>query len=149
MDRLTLVPTGDVVVSGALAFNCVAQMRMLASFDPVKVQFGLPYHPRVQSPYQHVRVPERKVCLPAAVTGWHGHPDTLGIHAVDAVTATGSIGHEASRLHAEPPGHDNMPVRSVLPPGWSGAGVPGGASQGQSPARGAPDPAPQAPQAPP
>jgi Phage integrase family len=27
-----------------------------------------------------------------------------------------------------------MPVRSVLPPGWSGAGAPGGASQGQSPA---------------
>ena len=36
-----------------------------------------------------------------------------------------------------------MPVRSVLPPGWSGAGAPGGASQGQSPARGAPDAAPR------
>jgi len=38
-----------------------------------------------------------------------------------------------------------MPVRSVLPPGWPGAGAPGGASQGQSPARGTPDAAPQAP----
>jgi len=27
--------------------------------------------------------------------------------------------------------------------GWDGAGAPGGASQGQSPARGAPDPAPR------
>jgi hypothetical protein len=43
------------------------------------------------------------------------------------VTATGSIGHEASRLHAEPPGHDNMPVRSVLPPGRGAAGAAGAA----------------------
>ena len=57
MDRLTLAPTGDVVVSGALAFNCVAQMRMPASFDPAKVQFGLPYHPgysRRTSTYEYL-----------------------------------------------------------------------------------------------
>src|SRR5271157_2760853 len=34
------------------------------------------------------------------------------------------------------------PVRSAAAKGWDGAGAPGGASQGQSPARGAPDPAP-------
>jgi hypothetical protein len=35
------------------------------------------------------------------------------------------------------------PVRSAAAKGWDGAGAPGGASQGQSPARGAPDPAPR------
>jgi hypothetical protein len=35
------------------------------------------------------------------------------------------------------------PVRSAAAKGWDGAGAPVGASQGQSPARGAPDPAPR------
>ena len=58
--------------------------------------------------------------------------------------ATGKIAR-GMRLYAAPAGMTIEPVSSVVPRGWDGAGVPGGASQGQSPARGAPDAAPQAP----
>jgi hypothetical protein len=57
MDRLTLAPAGDAVAFGALAFNCVAQMPMPASFDPAKGQSGLAYHPghsRRTSTYEYL-----------------------------------------------------------------------------------------------
>lgn len=57
MDRLTLASSGQAVAFGGLAFNCVAQMQMPASFDPAKGQSGLAYHPghsRRTSTYEYL-----------------------------------------------------------------------------------------------
>jgi hypothetical protein len=48
------------------------------------------------------------------------------------------VGHMPSRQFVT-----NWPDQWKLP-SWDGVGAPGGVSQGQSPARGAPDPAPRA-----
>jgi hypothetical protein len=72
-------------------------------------------------------------------------PLAAGQTARPVIQAPGSVGaardlgnDERRRIPAAPDRTTHERVRSVALPGRDGAGVPGGASQGQSPARGAP-----------